>query len=87
MLLKMADPGFSFECSDQNTEICDANDCIKFDQRAYMARQIEEIKKYKWIQSEKNGCDLGDHAIREWIHLYACEFREWAMKSPEFYTE
>jgi hypothetical protein len=27
----------------------------------------EEAQRFKWIQSEKEGRDLGDHAIRLWI--------------------
>jgi hypothetical protein len=30
----------------------------------------EEAKRFKWIQSEKEGRDLGDQAIRLWIHRH-----------------
>jgi hypothetical protein len=30
----------------------------------------EEAKRFKWIQSEKEGRDLGDQAIRMWIHRH-----------------
>jgi hypothetical protein len=30
----------------------------------------EEAHRYKWIQSEKEGRDLGDHAIRMWISAH-----------------
>ena len=31
--------------------------------------QQEEIKKYKWIESEKAGRDIGwERAAREWMH-------------------
>ena len=37
--------------------------------------QLEEIKKYKWIESEKAGQDIGmERATREWM---AQHFPEW----------
>lgn len=37
--------------------------------------QQEEIKKYKWIESEKAGSDIGwERAAREWLQQY---FPEW----------
>lgn len=37
--------------------------------------QLEEIKKYKWIESEKAGKDIGmERAAREWM---AKHFPEW----------
>ena len=33
--------------------------------------QLEEIKKYKWIESEKAGRDIGwERAQREWIQRH-----------------
>ncbi|QDT37093.1 hypothetical protein [Stratiformator vulcanicus] len=29
-----------------------------------------EAETHKWIESQKHGCDLGDHAIREWYRTY-----------------
>ncbi|MBF0198393.1 MAG: hypothetical protein HQL32_11810 [Planctomycetes bacterium] len=37
--------------------------------------QIEEIKRYKWLESEKAGKDLGEQAVIEWIELYGEKFR------------
>ena len=34
------------------------------------------MEKYKWIESEKAGKDLGEFAINEWISKYAKLFRE-----------
>jgi len=31
-------------------------------------RGSEEARRYKWIESEKAGRDLGDSAIRRWVH-------------------
>ena len=37
--------------------------------------QLEEINKYKWIESEKLGKDIGmERATREWLAKY---FPEW----------
>lgn len=38
--------------------------------------QIQEMLKYKWIESEKAGYDLGKGAIIEWIQKYAKDWRE-----------
>src|SRR3546814_15781272 len=27
----------------------------------------KEIARYKWLESEKAGCDLGESAIRRWV--------------------
>src|SRR5262245_45123091 len=29
-----------------------------------------EAKRYKWIESEKAGCDLGEAAIRRWVQIH-----------------
>lgn len=39
--------------------------------------QMEEILKYKWIESEKAGHDLGSKAIGDWIDKYAVKWRRW----------
>jgi len=45
--------------------------------REHNAKQIEEIQKYKWIESEKVGHDIGElPAAVDWIVKYAKEFRE-----------
>lgn len=37
-----------------------------------LERQLEEILKYKWIESEKVGYDIGfERAAREWIRKYS----------------
>ncbi len=44
----------------------------------FNAAQIEEIKRYKWIESEKRGYDIGfNQAAIEWIKLYSQTFREY----------
>lgn len=42
----------------------------------FLKLQAEEMKKHKWIESEKVGHDLGNNAIRDWITKYAKQFRE-----------
>lgn len=37
--------------------------------------QVREIEKFKWIESEKAGYDLGEQAVRQWIMKYAAKFR------------
>ena len=29
-----------------------------------------EVQKYKWIESEKAGCDQGEEAIRRWVKYH-----------------
>lgn len=47
--------------------------------RALTAAQLqaEEIRKYRWIESEKNACDIGKRAHTEWVIQYAAEWRHW----------
>jgi len=42
----------------------------------FLKAEIEEMKKHKWIESEKAGRDLGTTAIKDWINKYAVIFRE-----------
>lgn len=42
----------------------------------FVRAQVAEIEKYKWIESERAGRDLGDAACREWILKYAAAFRK-----------
>jgi len=45
-----------------------------------LRKELEEILKHKWIESEKAGYDLGDHAVWDWVQKYAHEFREYWQK-------
>jgi hypothetical protein len=40
----------------------------------FIQRQIEEIKRHKWIESEKAGYDLGEVAVVQWVEQYAEPF-------------
>jgi hypothetical protein len=33
-----------------------------------------EAARYKWIESEKAGCDLGEDAIRRWVREHWCGY-------------
>ena len=46
------------------------------DLKEYNMRQIDEIEKHKWIESEKAGHDLGEAARIDWVKKYAAKFRE-----------
>jgi len=34
----------------------------------------EEANRFKWIESEKAGCDLGEGAIRRWVKEHWCGY-------------
>jgi len=45
--------------------------------RSYNKAQIDEILRYKWIESEKQGRDIGEmRAATEWISKYSADFRK-----------
>ena len=46
-------------------------------------RQLKEMEKYKWIESEKAGRDLGDRALFEWIERYEQQFLEHALSDAK----
>lgn len=46
-------------------------------QKQFMADQVKEIEKHKWIASEHAGRDLGTSACVDWINKYAKLFREY----------
>ena len=47
-----------------------------------LADQAKEIMKYKWIESEKAGTDLGEVAALEWVRKHAREWRQWRENKP-----
>jgi hypothetical protein len=49
-------------------------------QTEILRKELEEILKHKWIESEKAGYDLGDKAVWDWVQKYAHEFREYWQK-------
>lgn len=46
------------------------------DAKTYLELQNKEIERYKWIESEKAGRDLGTAAIIDWILRYADQFSD-----------
>ncbi|HOK39516.1 MAG TPA: hypothetical protein PLD27_00555 [bacterium] len=50
--------------------------------KKYIEAQINEIEKYKWIESEKHGYDIGrNRAAYEWITKYSKSFRDYWFKT------
>jgi hypothetical protein len=39
-------------------------------------KQIEEMSKHKWIESEKAGYDLGQDAMLDWVDKYLDPVRD-----------
>lgn len=50
--------------------------------KQFLLAQIEEIKRYKWIESEKRCHDIGfQQAALEWISQHSATFKEfWTSK-------
>ncbi len=46
------------------------------DVKRYLDSQNKEIERYKWIESEKAGRDLGHKAVIDWILKYADQFSD-----------
>ena len=46
------------------------------DLKTYLVHQREEMLRYKWIESQKAGHDLGEQALREWVEKYGKAYRE-----------
>jgi hypothetical protein len=46
------------------------------DLKEHNLKQIEEMQKHKWIESEKAGYDLGEAACVDWVNKYAAQWRE-----------
>lgn len=44
-------------------------------QKKFLELEIEEMKKYKWILSEKFGYDVGENCCLEWVEKYSEDFR------------
>lgn len=53
--------------------------------KIYLDAQVQEIQKYKWIESERHRHDIGfDRAALEWISLYSDSFRQyWFMRKTQ----
>ncbi len=38
---------------------------------------MAEMRKHRWIESERAGTDLGSEAEMEWIQKFAAQWRRW----------
>ena len=46
--------------------------------KAYLNAQLDEIQKYKWIESERHSEDIGfERAAFEWIGKYGDSFHQY----------
>lgn len=46
--------------------------------KQFLLAQIEEINRYKWLESEKQNQDIGfQKAASEWIHQYSQKFKNY----------
>jgi hypothetical protein len=80
---------FQSECCESSYEIADKESTLDAWLRDHSAtwrkrRQItaaqmqaEEIRKHRWIESEKVHRDLGKEAHTDWVKQYAAEWRNW----------
>lgn len=53
----------------------------------FIQDEIHEIKKHKWIESEKAHCDLGNEAIFDWVDNCSKDFEDNWMKKHFKITE
>jgi len=52
--------------------------------KKYLQDQMEEAQKYKWLESEKAGRDLGEKAISDWVTKFGKKFRKkWELEDIE----
>ena len=52
--------------------------------KKYLETQKKDMEKYKWLESEKAGRNLGEVAILDWIKKYAKPYRKkWVMHDLE----
>jgi hypothetical protein len=56
--------------------------------KEFLQDELDEIKKHKWIESEKVGYDLGETCCLEWITAFAARYRkEWENKNGKIVEE
>jgi len=51
--------------------------------RRDLTAQQMEIRRHKWLESEKAGRDLGIEAIQDWICRFAASWRRWREQQEE----
>jgi hypothetical protein len=52
----------------------DPPDEAPVEKHSVYADSEREAERYKWIESEKAGCDLGEGAIRRWVKDHWCGY-------------
>ena len=57
---------------------------VQFDYSKYNQDQCEEIRKHRWIESEKAGYDLGKSAELDWVSKWAKSYRENAIRTGKY---
>ena len=50
----------------------------------YLTLQREEMTRHRWIESQKSDCDVGEHALAEWVHKYSKEFASYWRKTHRY---
>ncbi len=45
-------------------------ECTSVEKSSVYVECEQEAQKYKWIESEKAGRDLGEEAVRKWMHCH-----------------
>jgi hypothetical protein len=68
-----------------SVDFSNKNGC--FDFKSFMEFQCQEIRKHRYLESEKAGRDLGTEAELDWIHKYSKKVREWAEATQSFISQ
>lgn len=45
------------------------------DHKKICLNQVEEMKRHRWIESQKAGHDVGEDAFADWVRNYASDYR------------
>jgi hypothetical protein len=52
--------------------------------RAYMAYQLEEMERHKWIESERADRDLRDPSLSDWVKRHSMAFSDFWRRTHVF---
>ena len=47
----------------------------------YREKMVEEIRRHRWLESEKAGRDLGPVAEHDWLDRYEIDFRRYWLRN------
>jgi len=56
-------------------------------QQVMLEKQREEMRRHRWIESEKARCDVGKQAYMDWIQDHAASWRKWYDENEESFLE